>query len=223
MKCIVIEDEPLAQDVLKSYIADHPQLDLVGIFDSATQALPIIQQNQIQLLFLDINLPKISGTNFYQSLKNKPQVIFTTAYPEYAVTGFELEATDYLLKPFSFERFLTAVEKALVSSQKASNDGYLSIKEDKKYYRLAWSDILMIESIGDFARVHTINRTHLITQTLKSLETTLPSDRFIRVHKSYIVALEAITYLEGNRIKIREQMIPIGQSYREGLGRIFRG
>lgn len=221
MRCIIIEDEPLAQEILVSFVSDHPSLELLGTFDDAIKALEFLNRQSIDLIFLDINLPKLSGMSFYQSLQTRPQVIFTTAYPEHAVQGFELAATDYLLKPISFERFLQAVQKAVEKSE-TQNDQVLLIKSDKKYYRIPLDEISLISSMGDFAKVHTTTKTYITSQTLKQLLQILPNNQFLRIHKSYIAAIHSIEYLEGNQVKIGSDKIPVGYSYREAVDSIFR-
>lgn len=220
VKCYIIEDEPLARDILKRYIDDHPKLELFGVSSDPLTALDVLAQGKIDLLFLDINLPKISGVSFYRSLSTRPPVIFTTAYAEFAVEGFEVNAVDYLVKPFSFDRFLTAVSKL-----KAVEDGhvdFLIIKNDKKAFRIPLEEIAYIESIGDYVKVHTRDQVLLSSDTLKGLVDTLPDREFARVHKSFIVSLSAISYLEGNRLKIGETMIPVGYAYREKVTSLFK-
>src|SRR6185436_11331262 len=173
-KCIIIEDEPLAQNILKKYISDHPSLELVAICDDALKAQTILTQQNIQLLFLDINLPKLSGINFIKSLIHPPLVIFTTAYPEYAVEGFELNAIDYLLKPFSFERFLKAANKAVRQLNKKGTaeqaiPSFIFLKADKKVHKVSLDDILYIEAAGDYIKVMTENGLYVVNDTLKGL------------------------------------------------------
>jgi len=170
-KCIIIEDEPLAQNILKKYISDHPSLELVAICDDALKAQTILTQQNIQLLFLDINLPKLSGINFIKSLIHPPLVIFTTAYPEFAVEGFELNAVDYLLKPFSFERFLKAVNKVIeklntpVQNNIGGNNSFIFLKADKKNHKVDLETIHYIEAIGDYMKVITDMVELLVNET----------------------------------------------------------
>ena len=222
MRCIIIEDEPLAQDVLIKYINDHPMLQLKGVFDDALSALNSPESRLVDLIFLDINLPKLSGINFYKALREKPQVIFTTAYSEYAVEGFELEATDYLLKPISFDRFMAAVSKALEKKTK-NPQGFLHVKTDKKYYRVPYPEIKFISSIGDFVKIHTPSQTYISNLKLRQLEELLPSDEFIRIHKSHIVSISAINFLEGNQVQVEDQKLPVGYAYRATVDQLFRG
>lgn len=228
IKCLIVEDEPLAQQILQDYIADHPDLELEAICGNPVEAMKELSTHAVDLIFLDVNLPKLSGVQWYKTLKRPPQVIITTASPDHAIEGFELEATDYLLKPFGFDRFMMAVEKVKTrllnqATGATYQDPVLVIKVDKKLYRVPYSEISYIESIGDYVKVHTNEKTYLSTDTLKSLEQTLPVTQFQRVHKSYIVALQRIDYLEGNRLMVKQEMIPVGQSYRAVIQQLFKG
>ena len=220
--CIVIEDEPLAQNVLKKYIEDHPSLELVAICADAMEAQTILSRQPVQLLFLDINLPKLSGINFIKTLIHPPLIIFTTAYPEFAVEGFELNAIDYLLKPFSFDRFLKAVNKAIekINSSVVApkiNDlttpTFIFLKADKKLHKINLDSILYVEAVGDYMKVITESGQLLVNETMKKILEDFPGSKFIRVHKSFIVAINRIKYIEGNFIRIAEKDIPIGATY----------
>lgn len=220
--CVVIEDEPLAQNILKKYIEDHPSLELVAICADAMEAQTILTRQTVQLLFLDINLPKLSGINFIKTLIHPPLVIFTTAYPEFAVEGFELNAIDYLLKPFSFERFLKAVNKAIekinssvIPSQKNEPPvpSFVFLKSDKKIHKINLDSIFYIEAVGDYMKVITESGQLLVNETMKKMLEDFPANKFIRVHKSFIVAINRIRYIEGNFIHIAEKDIPIGATY----------
>jgi len=217
MNCLIVDDEPLSRDVIRNYVNDHPDLELAGECKDAFEAMTALEQSKIDLIFLDINMPKLSGINFYKSLNQKPMVIFTTAYPEFAVEGFELDAVDYLLKPFSFERFIKAVNKAKGKVPAAEKEGsnYIMLKADKKMYRTSFDDILFFESLGDYVKVYTTERVLIIAGTLKKLLTELPEARFLRTHKSFIISMAQVEYIEGNQIKIGEHMVSIGQAYRE--------
>ena len=222
IRCAIIEDEPLAQNVLKNYIQDHPALELVAVCNNALDAQKILPEYNIDLLFLDINLPKLSGISFLKTLPHPLMVIFTTAYPEYAVEGFELDAIDYLLKPFSFERFLKAANKALekLNQKEApehSSPSFIFLKADKKVHRVDLEDILYIEAAGDYVKVVTENGQHIVNDTLKNLQDELPSTQFIRVHKSFIIAKNKIKFFEGNYVKVGGADIPIGNSYKEEI------
>lgn len=224
-KCIIIEDEPLAQNILKKYIADHPSLELAGVFSDALQAQDYLHHQSVDILFLDINLPKISGINFLKTLVHPPLIIFTTAYPEYAVEGFELDALDYLLKPFSFERFLKAVNKALekrnqLASVKNSSSGipsFIFLKADKKIHKVDLENILYIEAVGDYMKVVTASGQLLVNETMKNMADMLPENLFLRVHKSFIISRSKIQYLEGNYVHVAGASIPIGATYRQDV------
>jgi DNA-binding LytR/AlgR family response regulator len=216
IKCLIIDDEPLARDILESYCKEHSQLQLVGTCKNALDAKALMETEAVDLLFLDINMPELSGLNFYKTLIHKPKVIFTTAYAEYAVEGFELEAVDYLLKPFSFERFEKAVNKL---STYASPQNYLLLKADKRTHKVDYEKISYFESMGDYVKVILSEGKNLIiNETLKNLDQQLP-EAFIRVHRSYIIAIQQIQFLEGNQVKVVDKMIPIGQAYRQNLER----
>ena len=224
IRCMIIEDEPLAQNVLKKYIGEVSSLDLVAVCSNALEAQEAIQSKNIHLLFLDINLPKLSGINFLKTLPAPPLVIFTTAYPEFAVEGFELDAIDYLVKPFSFERFLKAVNKALhkinrkaASSDDKPADDFIFLKADKKVYKIDLEDILYAEATGDYVKVITLEGQYTANITLKKLLEELPANLFIRVHKSYLISANKIKFFEGNYIKVGQTDIPIGAAYREEI------
>jgi DNA-binding LytR/AlgR family response regulator len=222
-KCLVIEDEPLAQQVLKKYIADHPMLQLAGVCNDALEAQQVLSSEKIAILFLDINLPKLSGINFLRSLPDPPAVIFTTAYPEYAVEGFDLNAIDYLMKPFSLERFLKAVHKAIDKLRQpgaqppAEPSRFIFLKADKKVFKVNTADILYCEAVDDYVKVITPDEQYLVHYTLKKMMEELPAGSFIRVHKSYIIAKDKIRFFEGNYVKVGNRDIPIGASYRDEI------
>lgn len=218
IRCAIIDDEPLSRDVLRQFISDHPDLILAGEYKDALESIPGIESNPAELLFLDINLPKLSGINFYKSLANKPLVIFTTAYPEFALDGFELNAVDYLMKPIPFDRFLQAIQK-VKERMKTHQDSpeYIMLKVDKKLYRTAFEDILFFEAFGDYAKVYLESQVLIITSTMKKMEAELPEGLFVRTHKSYIINTSKVEFIEGNQIKIGNKMIPIGMRYRENL------
>ena len=218
-KCVIIEDEPLAQNILKKYISDHPSLELVSVCADAMKAQSILANDQVHLLFLDINLPILSGINFIKTLVHPPLVIFTTAYPEFAVEGFELNAVDYLLKPFSFERFLKAVNKAIekldsTESNAASSSSFIFLKADRKIHKIDLENIHYIEAIGDYIKVVTVAGQLIVNETMKKIQEDLPARFFLRVHKSFIISRNKIRFIEGNYIQIADKSIPIGATYR---------
>lgn len=210
---MVVEDEPVSQELLRRYIADLPQLDLVSVCSNAIEAGEQLRSVKIDLLFLDINMPKLSGADFYASLINPPAVIFTTAYPEYAVNGFELNAVDYLVKPFPFERFVRAVGKFL-DQRKAEVPSHIILQADKKTYKIDLPEIECIEAMGDYAKVKTTSKTLIVHQTLQKLGEQLPASMFRRIHKSFIISLPKLQYIEGNMAVVAGQKVPIGQTYR---------
>ena len=218
-KCIIIEDEPLAQNVLKKYIGDHPSLQLIAVCPDAMEAQTILNKQRIDLVFLDINLPKLSGVNFIKTLIHPPLVIFTTAYPEFAVEGFELNAIDYLLKPFSFERFLKAVNKAIEKINSSSvikpkEDSFIFLKADKKIHKIDIDSIHYIEATGDYIKVVTASGQLLVNETMKKMLEDLPAHLFIRVHKGFIISRNKIRFIEGNYVQVGDKSIPIGATYR---------
>jgi len=228
MRCLIVEDEPPAQEIMLTYVQDCTRLELAGVCADAFAASGMLQQEKIDLLFLDINLPRLSGLSFLKTLSRPPMVIFTTAYPEYAVEGFETDAVDYLVKPFSFDRFLKAVNKAFEkqaaanyreTSEKENSRNFILLRADKKMFKVNFTDFLYIEAIGDYLKVVLSGRQLIIHETIKGFIDQLPSDQFIRVHKSFIISTNRINYIEGNQIQIGDKLIPIGRSFKEEVDR----
>jgi DNA-binding LytR/AlgR family response regulator len=224
VKCIIVDDEPLSQEIIENYIQNIPKIELMKKCNNAFEAAETLQNHDIQLIFLDINMPKLSGISFVKSLLNAPEIIFITAYPEFAVEGFEVEATDYILKPFSMERFMKAVNKALrkIASKQADKypsqeHAYLIVKSGKKMHKIDYNEILYFNSIGDYVKVFVRNKVLITNDTLKSIEAHLPEQRFIRIHKSFIISISAIQYIEGNQVKIANELLPIGLTYKDKL------
>jgi len=226
IRCIAIDDEPLAVKKIAGYIQKVPFLELVAECRSALEAMSIMDTTDIQLLFIDINMPDISGMEFVKSLTNKPYVVFTTAYSEYAVEGFQVEATDYLLKPITFSNFLKAANKVKNLIELTANNqketvkttaNHLFVKSEYKLIRIELDDIKFIESQHEYIKIHLVNNTPVLTQlSLKSIEEQLPSDRFMRVHRSYIVNLAKISVIERNRIVFDGKIyIPVSDQYKE--------
>ncbi len=218
--CIIIDDEPLSRDVLRKYLAEVSDLEIVAECSNAIEATRILNKGSIDILFLDINMPGLSGISFARSLSISPQIIFTTAYPEYAVEGFELNATDYLVKPYSFERFLLAVNRALErlrESQNGANEGKVLVKADKKLFALSFSDIWIIEGQGDYIRIYTPQHKLMVHSTIRSFLDSLPQEDFMRIHKSFAINLRHIEFIEGNQVKIADQSLPVSPSHREEL------
>ncbi len=219
INCMIVDDEPAALDILKHYIADDARLELAAVCSNALQANELLASKKIDLLFLDINMPKLSGLTFYKSLSKAPAVIFTTAYPEYAVEGFEVDAVDYLLKPFSFERFLKAVNKFVEKSNSAQNNeqDFILLYADKKMYKTNLNEIYYLEARADYVNVCLKNKQLLVHDTLSQLLKKLPANKFQRIHKSYVVALDKFDYIEGNMLIINNKNLPIGNTYRDAF------
>jgi two-component system, LytTR family, response regulator len=232
LSCIIVEDEPLARNLLEVYISKVHQLQLLQSFGNPLEALDFLRENKVDILFSDIQMPEVTGITLLKLLKNKPLVILTTAYSEYAIEGYELEVFDYLLKPISFERFLKATEKAVNRLNEAKADKnqalpetqplptdpspeILFVKDGTKLIKLNLHDILYIEGLKDYVCIYTREKKIVTLQTLKSLENLLPSPRFIRVHNSYIISINAINEVEKDRLSIGKTTIPISDTYKK--------
>lgn len=220
MTCIIIDDEPLAIDLLESYASKIEDLEVIGTYNNALDALKLLRETTVDLLFLDIQMPEITGVEFKKIINPDIKVIFTTAYSEYAIESYDLNAVDYLLKPITFQRFLQAVEKVnknSVSAVAEVSKDYLFVKTEYRHQKLFFSDILYLKGLSDYVAIQTKEEKILTLQNMKDFEQDLPKDKFIRVHKSYIVALEHIAYIERNRIVIEGEYIPIGATYKEAF------
>lgn len=224
INCIIIDDEPLARKGLGEYIGDVDFLHLQGEFDNPLKAGDMISGGTVQLMFLDIQMPKISGLEFLKTLVHAPPVIFTTAFPQYALDGFEMNALDYLVKPVSFERFYKAALRAREyyevrwennSKPSAGKDGYFFIKSDNKLVRIAFDDVLFAEALQNYVCIQTIAKRYITYLTFGSIEDYLPVDRFIRTHKSYIVSAAKIDSIDGSEIRIGDHRIPISRSSKD--------
>lgn len=219
--CLIVDDEPLSRDVLRKYIAEVKDLQLIAECSSAVEASFQMNLKHIDIIFLDISMPGLSGISFARSLKVSPLIVFTTAYPEYAVEGFELDATDYLVKPYSFERFMKAVNRALErlseNSIPSADDGKILVKADKKLYALNFSEILLVEGQGDYIRIRTPGENLVVHNTIKNFLANLPENEFMRIHKSYVVNLKRIEYIEGNQVRVGEHILPVSPVHREEL------
>ena len=226
LKCIVLDDEPLAIHLLEDHINKVPFLQLAGSFNNPMEALVSLNNDPVDLVFLDIQMPQLSGVQFMQLLQNRAQVIITSAYQEYAIDGFEHNVIDYLLKPISFERFYKGVEKAynqknptqkLNRSQEMlpETGGYIFVKVETKMVRVELDDILYIEGLKNYVSIYTKTQRIVTLQVMKQLEEVLSPKRFVRVHRSYIVALDKITSIERQEIHIKDRIIPIGNTYQE--------
>lgn len=243
IKCIIVDDEFPARILLKEFIEKVPTLELLGSFKSGLEALPTIQTGEVDLMFLDIQMPDITGVNFIKMLTKKPLVVFTTAYSEYAIESYQLDVLDYLLKPFSFDRFMQAIGKAMsriaqqntipaepnttIAPNNTNNDNadeYLLVKADHKIHRIKFDSILYIEGLREYVTIFCINNEKIITlESLRNLEETLPEKKFIRIHKSYIVRLDLIKSLYGNQVAVEgvKDYIPVGKSYVDIVKKIF--
>ena len=215
IQSLIIDDEPVAREILRTYIGDTPKLEIAGECEDAMQALEMIQNKQVDVLFLDINMPGLSGISLLKSLPDPPTVILTTAYSEYAIEGFELNVTDYLLKPFSFERFLKAVNKIPRKENENQTDQPLIIKSDGRTFRISKDEILYLESQGDYVVIHTKNERFTTYDRLKSILERLPSTDFVRIHKSYAISLNKINYVEGNMVVIGSAELAIGKTFKD--------
>jgi len=223
IRCIVIEDEPLALKQMVTYIEKTPFLELVASFDNAFEALSFLNANEVDIMFVDINLPDLNGMDFVKSLLKAPRVIFTTAYRDYAVEGFRVDALDYLVKPISYTDFLQAANKANIQA-KLKEDDFLMVKSEYKIIRINFSDILYVEGMREYVRIHIENAKPVMTLlSMKNVEQKLPSARFMRVHRSFIVNLGKITTIERNRIVFGREYLPIGDQYKEAFQKFIDG
>jgi two-component system, LytTR family, response regulator len=216
--CIIIEDEPLALKRTSDFVSKIPFLNLIDTFDNAINGLFYLKSNKVDLLFLDINMDELSGIELLESSKIDSQVIITTAYQEYALKGYELNVTDYLLKPFTFDRFLKAVTKAQENLANRNSDAqpdFIFVKTEYRLEKIMLNEIVYIEGMRDYRRIHTVNKRIMTLQNFSEFEKLIPSSIVCRVHKSYMVALNKIVSIERNRIKIADQLIPISETYKE--------
>jgi two-component system, LytTR family, response regulator len=226
IRCLVVDDEPLALDILEDYISKVPFLTLVKTTTSAIEGLSLVQSDAIDLVFLDVQMPELTGIQFLKIINGKCDVILTTAYSQYALDGYELDVVDYLLKPIAFDRFYKAAQKVLQSSGNTNssapevlsvqkNHDFIFVKTEHKIQKIYLDDILYIEGLKDYISIFTRSERIITLQNMKKMEESLPSKSFIRVHKSYIIALGKIESIERSRIQIGEKIIPIGDTYRE--------
>ena len=224
MNCIAVDDEPLALDIIEAYVNKHPELSLVARCNNAAEASEVLKTHKVDLMFLDINMPEISGLSFVKSLEKKPLFIFTTAYPDYAVEGFELDAIDYLLKPIAYDRFEKGVEKAKeyykikqnadVAETDLESD-YIFVKANQKLIKLAYSDIYYVEAFADYVKIFLADKKIVTLQTMKNMEKKLPEDMFTRVHRSFIVNRKLVQSFSTSMCEVNDVKIPIGKNYKD--------
>ncbi|MVM33683.1 response regulator [Spirosoma sp. HMF4905] len=227
INCLIVDDEPVARTILRNYCSHLPELHIIAECGHALEAKAILSEQSIDLIFLDIHMPVLTGISFVNTLKNSPQVIFTTAYEEYAVTAFDLAACDYLLKPFSLERFIVAVDKAkeklqgspkrVAEANTPSPQTYFFVKSEGKIYKVAYDDCLYIEAQGNYTKVVTIGSTFLPKMAFSTLTALLPADLFIRVHRSFLINKSMINHIDGNRVYVQQKEIPIAETYRDSF------
>jgi DNA-binding LytR/AlgR family response regulator len=225
--CLAVDDEPPALDILKNYINAVSSLELAASCINAIDALNVLRSTRIDLMFLDIQMPQLLGTDLMRTLNNPPKVIFTTAFREFAVEGFELNAVDYLLKPISFERFLKAVNKVMdirlpQQAEQEMHDAYLYFRSDRKMHKVAMEDIIFIESLKDYIKVVTKSKTIITKQSISSIEERLPKSLFIRIHRSFIVSLNKVQSYTPELIAIGNEELPVSRMYRHEVEKVLR-
>ena len=231
IRCIIIEDERLAQDVIINHLQKVDRFKLVGTYRNAPEAKEALDKEEVDLIFLDIQLPGMTGLNFLRSLSNPPLVVFITAYPEYALESYEFNVIDYLLKPVSFERFSKTIDKIMdgkifktpANEIKSFNRDHIFIRSNSKFFRISFSDIIYIEGMKDYLKIHTTEHIIITHQTMGEMENILPAGQFIRIHKSYIVAFARIKAVFGNSVEMERALLPIGLNYKERVMSLIAG
>lgn len=223
MNCIVVDDEPIALSGMADFVERTPFLSLVSSCKNAMEALQVISEGQVDLVFLDINMPQLSGVDMLESIENPPMIIFTTAYPDYALKGFEVNAVDYILKPISYAKFLKASQKAyktyclIHQSGNLQEEDVIYIKVDKRLVKVMISDILFIESLKDYICIHTRQQSYITYLSLNKIIKELPEKSFVQVHKSFIISIHGVDAIDGNVLEINHKAIPIGRAYKEDV------
>ncbi|MEJ7559904.1 MAG: response regulator transcription factor [Pedobacter sp.] len=223
INCIIVDDEPIAREILKTYIEQIPYLVLVASCEDAFEAMQILNKKEVDLIILDINMPRLTGYEMLRSLKNYPAVIITSAYGEFALEGFELSVIDYLLKPFSFPRFVQATEKVKNTAHnsiidKGHDEDFIMIKSDKIFNKVFLKDIEYAEAYGNYIFIFRVVGDRIMSkQTLTQFEEQLPQNEFVRIHKSFLLSLKAVNFLDGNEVSIASRKLPIGKVYRDNL------
>jgi DNA-binding LytR/AlgR family response regulator len=223
LKCLIVDDEPVARKGLVEYVSEVDFLDLVGQCENALKANMLLNESPVDLIFLDIQMPKLTGIEFLKTLKNPPLIIFTTAYAEYAIEGYSLDIVDYLLKPISFDRFLKSVQKALeIHSLKhqipqPKSTDYFFVKSDSKFEKVRYDDVTYIEALQNYVIIHTTGKKLITYLTMTGLEAQLPKDQFLKVHKSFIVSVPQIKAIDGSELLIGEARIPISRNLKDDV------
>jgi DNA-binding LytR/AlgR family response regulator len=231
IRCIIIEDERLAQDVIINHLQRSGRFNLVGVYRTAPEAKEALEKTEVDLIFLDIQLPGMTGLHFLRSLSNPPLVVFTTAYPEYALESYEFNVIDYLLKPISFERFSKTIDKIMDGKIIKTASGeiqplfreHIFIRSNSKFLRIGFSDIIYVEGMKDYLKIHTADNIIVTHQTMGEMENILPAVQFIRIHKSYIVAFACIKSVFGNSVELEKALLPIGLLYKEKMMNFIAG
>ena len=214
LNCLIVDDEPLAHKVIENYIQQIDTLTLVGNAYKAADAMNFLQKNTVDIVFLDIQMPEMTGLEFLKTLQQPPNVIFTTAYSEYAIESYELGVVDYLLKPIRFDRFLKAIQRVSMPKKNVVENDYFFVKTNGAQHRINFADIYYVEAFGNFVKIHFINKFVLTAETMLEMEKKLNTANFIRVHKSFIINIDKIDSIDGNDISINKQNIPSGASYK---------
>ncbi len=232
INCLIVDDEPIAREIIQTYCKHLPILNVVDLCANSFEAKDVLQKQKIDIVFLDINMPVLDGIAFLKTIKNPPAIIFTTAYKEFAVDAFDLSACDYLVKPFSLERFIVAVDKAiekqktttpkLPAKDDVANEDFVFIRAEGKIYKLGYNEIQFAEAKGNFVKIVTTDNSIMPAIKFSNFEEMLPKEIFIRVHRSFIVNKSKINHIEGNRVFINKNEIPIGSSYKEEFLKILR-
>jgi two-component system, LytTR family, response regulator len=235
IRCLIIDDEPPAREIIRRYVQEIPMIELIGECANAIQALTVLQKQQVDLLFLDIRMPQLNGTDFIKTLKNPPKVIFTTAFSEYALEGYELDVVDYLMKPIRFDRFVKAVNKAYPlhgaaahlkpvaapAVEEKKNESFVYFRADRKMVKVMLDDILYIESMKDYIKVFSRHGVIITKQSISSVEAMLPEKLFVRTHRSFIVSINKIKSFTNELVEIDKTDIPIGKLFRNGVMKVI--
>jgi DNA-binding LytR/AlgR family response regulator len=232
-KCLIIDDEPLARDLIRNHLEKLDNFEIVGECGDAMKALQVLRNHQVDLMFMDIQMPQITGIEFLKTLKNPPRVIITTAFREYALEGFELDVVDFLLKPITFERFLKSVNKYFqvtnenghngesVATTSPAEESFIYVKENKRVIKLQLNEILYIEGLSEYVKIYTDNKKIVTKTSMTNMEDKLPNDGFMRIHKSYIVSLKKIEAFTSSSIEVTGKELPIGRSYKNKVSQIL--